>query len=162
MNKCTFCAPESNRVLMGTLRVYAMFSLYPVSPYHTLIVPQRHLEDERLLSKEENEDILFLRKSIASFMEDEHSLGAYNFGVNVGKPAGQTIPHLHYHLIFRVLGDSPDPTGGIRNVLPSKGNYFSGTMDDGREEVMRWTSETKKAMRNRAEKVPITSSDLDV
>ena len=47
----------------------------------------------------------------------------FNFGINQGKVAGATIEHLHMHIIPRYRGDVPDPTGGVRNVLPEVGNY---------------------------------------
>ena len=48
---------------------------------------------------------------------------AFNHGVNDGRAAGRTINHFHYHLIPRYEGDVEDPTGGVRYVIPSKGNY---------------------------------------
>jgi diadenosine tetraphosphate (Ap4A) HIT family hydrolase len=57
-------------------------------------------------------------------IEADHAPAGYNIGVNVGPAAGQTVDHLHVHVIPRYQGDVPDPTGGVRNVIPSRGNYL--------------------------------------
>jgi diadenosine tetraphosphate (Ap4A) HIT family hydrolase len=56
-----------------------------------------------------------------------HRPDGYNIGINVGGAAGQTVPHLHVHVIPRYRGDVEDPTGGVRHVIPSKGNYLRGS-----------------------------------
>ncbi len=49
----------------------------------------------------------------------------YNVGFNAGTAAGQTVPHMHVHVIPRYAGDMADPRGGVRHVIPEKANYFS-------------------------------------
>ena len=149
MRRCPFCEPDPERVIARTENAYAMFSLWPASKYHTLIIPSRHVENETRLTPEENAEIFELRAEILGAVSNRHRLRSYNYGVNVGDEAGQTVPHLHYHVIFRTHGDSPDPIGGIRNVVPGKGNYHSSDISEGRKEVMKWTREFNGTIQNR-------------
>ena len=111
---------------------------YPVNKGHLLIVPKRHItatDDitanewydlqqtigavKRLISDEEKQKEVF-GKIITE--EDTYPDG-FNIGINEGKAAGQTIPHLHIHVIPRYFGDIEDPTGGVRGVIPNKQKY---------------------------------------
>ena len=66
-------------------------------------------------------DLLRARRN--QLEKDDNLISGYNFGVNYGEPAGQTIDHIHIHLIPRRLGDSECPRGGVRGVIPEKMNY---------------------------------------
>ncbi|MCP8308862.1 MAG: HIT domain-containing protein, partial [archaeon] len=130
-------------MLLATSKTYAMFSHWPVSPYHLIILPRRHVEQEFLLNLSEVCDIFRLRVILVETIKKIANFRAYNFGVNVGEEAGQTIPHLHYHVIFRRAGDTPDPTGGIRNVIPGRGNYKKQYVDKMEIDVLAWTKRVK-------------------
>ena len=56
-------------------------------------------------------------------VDDEFNPDGYNFGVNVNAAAGQSIFHVHIHLIPRYTGDSSHPQGGVRQVIPEKADY---------------------------------------
>lgn len=103
---------------------FAMFDAYPVSLGHTLIVVRRHVANVFELEKEELTAVVHLIQSARARIEREHEPAGYNVGVNVGRAAGQTIMHVHFHIIPRYFGDSSDPTGGVRNVIPGKGRYI--------------------------------------
>ncbi len=97
---------------------------YPVSKYHTLIIPNRHVSDIFDLNGQE---LLMLHRVLAEqrleLVQLDNTITGFNVGFNSGKDAGQTIDHAHVHLIPRRKGDVKDPTGGIRNIFPDKGNY---------------------------------------
>lgn len=98
---------------------------YPVSPGHTLIISNRHVESFFDLSAVEQQDLLALLSQAKKELDVTHKPDAYNIGVNDGLAAGQTIPHLHLHLIPRYKGDRPDPKGGVRWIFPDKADYWS-------------------------------------
>lgn len=64
--------------------------------------------------------MLALLDEAKSMVDAELAPDSYNIGVNDGPAAGQTVPHLHMHLIPRYRGDLPDPRGGVRWVIPEK------------------------------------------
>jgi diadenosine tetraphosphate (Ap4A) HIT family hydrolase len=123
MKECPFCNPEEDRIIWKDEYVYVLRDLYPVSPSHTLIIPLRHFASVFEATEEELRSIsraLVFRKE-----QLERSLAAdgYNIGVNEGSAAGQTIHHVHIHLIPRFERDVDDPRGGIRSVIPEKKTY---------------------------------------
>ncbi|RMF84467.1 MAG: HIT domain-containing protein [Nitrospirae bacterium] len=96
---------------------------FPVSRGHTLIVPRRHVATWFDASPEERQALLALADEVKARCDAELRPDGYNLGLNVGAAAGQTVDHLHLHLIPRFRGDVDDPTGGVRYVIPDKGNY---------------------------------------
>ncbi len=123
MSTCPFCnIPEKNILFKNDL-AFAIFDKYPVSKGHILIIPFRHVETFFETSKEEKIAILDLIDKAKEYLDKKFSPDGYNIGVNVGKAAGQTVFHLHVHVIPRYKGDVEDPTGGVRGVIPEKRIY---------------------------------------
>ncbi len=98
---------------------------YPVSPGHSLVIPKRHVASFFEISVEERLAMLELLDVAQVAAERECHPAGYNIGINDGRAAGQTVPHLHLHLIPRFTGDMPDPRGGVRWVIPEKADYWS-------------------------------------
>jgi diadenosine tetraphosphate (Ap4A) HIT family hydrolase len=98
----------------------------PVSPGHVLVVPKRHLASLFDLTADEWAALNVALVRAKAKLDIEHHPDGYNVGVNVAEAAGQTVQHLHVHLIPRYAGDSPDPRGGVRWVLPAHAAYWSG------------------------------------
>lgn len=98
---------------------------YPVSPGHTLIISRRHVGSFFELSDEERASMLSLLGQAKAEIQASHSPQGYNIGINDGPDAGQTVPHLHIHLIPRYAGDVPDPRGGVRWVIADKARYWA-------------------------------------
>ncbi len=122
---CPFCKYiERKEYLSRNLRAAVLRDRYPVTPGHTLIIPLRHIEDVFGMSFPERTSawrlILRERKRI---LTSDPSVSGFNIGVNSGVSAGQTVSHCHIHLIPRRRGDTPDPSGGIRSVIPGKRAY---------------------------------------
>jgi diadenosine tetraphosphate (Ap4A) HIT family hydrolase len=122
---CPFCTVARKRVIEEADHAFAILDAYPVSPGHTLIVVRRHVANVFELEDEELAAVLHLIRSVKGRIDREHGPGGYNVGVNVGQAAGQTIMHVHFHIIPRYSGDTPDPTGGVRNIIPGKGRYMT-------------------------------------
>jgi len=121
---CSFCKRDDLEIVSSNNLAIAFFDRYPVSKFHTLFTPLRHVEDYfEITQAEQNAIQQLLLSNKAAFEEKDSTIEGFNIGVNNGEAAGQTITHCHIHLIPRRKGDVKDPLGGIRNVFPEKGNY---------------------------------------
>ena len=123
-NNCPFCKAESERDLIASSSLsVAFYDGFPVSPGHALIIPRRHVASFFELTQEEQQDLLNLADRVKRIVEERYHPDGYNIGINVGEAAGQSIFHVHMHLIPRYKGDVPNPRGGVRGVIPAKQNY---------------------------------------
>jgi diadenosine tetraphosphate (Ap4A) HIT family hydrolase len=120
---CPFCAPPPDRILEATQHAFVVLDAYPVSPGHTLVISRRHVMDIFDLTRSEIDDIVRLIRSARERLDRTLHPSGYNIGVNVGRAAGQTVMHVHIHVIPRYPGDTSDPTGGVRGVIPGKACY---------------------------------------
>jgi diadenosine tetraphosphate (Ap4A) HIT family hydrolase len=118
---CPFCRTDG--ALFENGLAYVRSDKYPVSPGHVLIIPKRHVADFFLTTAAERAAMLTLLDEAKSRLDREHGPAGYNVGVNVGEVAGQTIFHVHLHLIPRYPNDTDNPRGGVRGVIPSKQSY---------------------------------------
>lgn len=118
---CLFCTPRD--VTRQNPLAYATRDTYPVSPGHSLIIPFRHCPSFFDLTAEEMAACMELLIAEQRARQDELKPDGYNVGVNVGAAAGQSVFHVHIHLIPRYRGDHPDPRGGVRHVIPEKARY---------------------------------------
>jgi diadenosine tetraphosphate (Ap4A) HIT family hydrolase len=128
LDSCPFCAISEERVVEAIDHAFAVLDAYPVSNGHTLIVAQRHVVDVFGLEIQELAAIARLIRSARERIDREYQPDGYNIGVNAGRAAGQTVMHVHFHIIPRYFGDSPDPAGGVRNVIPGKGRYTANDL----------------------------------
>jgi diadenosine tetraphosphate (Ap4A) HIT family hydrolase len=123
---CPFCRPDTGRILVAEDLAFAYRDGHPVSPGHTLIVAKRHVGSWFDLVDDERAAISRLLDATRERIVAEHHPDGFNLGINDGAAAGQTVPHLHLHVIPRYRGDSPEPRGGVRWVIPAKADYWSG------------------------------------
>jgi diadenosine tetraphosphate (Ap4A) HIT family hydrolase len=119
--ECAFCNSD-DWVLQNELAV-ALLDRSPVTPGHMLLIPRRHVADWFELTAEERGDLLALAGDARAWLIREHRPDGFNLGVNVGEAAGQTVFHVHLHLIPRYKGDVANPRGGVRGVIPARQNY---------------------------------------
>ena len=123
-NPCIFCKIRKEELKFENELAYSSADSYPVSIFHSLIVPKRHVQNYFELNKEEiqacNELILKTKEQI---LKQDSTVKGFNIGTNIGKTAGQTIMHCHIHLIPRREGDVENPQGGVRSVIPLKQHY---------------------------------------
>ena len=123
-NPCVFCKTKEEELQFENQLAYSSIDSYPVSEFHSLIVPKRHVETYFELTYEEiqacNELILKTKEKI---LKQDSKVKGFNIGTNAGKVAGQSIMHCHIHLIPRREGDVEDPQGGVRSVIPKKQHY---------------------------------------
>ena len=120
-NPCRFCS--TREVTRRNEQAYCERDSYPVSPGHSLIIPFRHCASFFDLTSEEVTACMELLSQERKALDDEFNPDGYNVGVNVNTAAGQSIFHVHIHLIPRYKGDSSHPQGGVRQVIPEKSDY---------------------------------------
>ena len=120
---CLFCKPKSKEVIAETELAVLVTDTYPVSLGHCLVVPKRHIATYFECTEEENRDFRLLILKAKEYIDKKHSPDAYNIGNNNGLESGQSVFHLHIHIIPRYKGDVENPKGGVRWVLPKKSQY---------------------------------------
>ena len=124
---CIFCDMARLRVVASNDVAFAIRDKFPVNPGHTLVLPWRHVSSWFEATQEEQAGIMALLQEVKLGLDAQRPRpDGYNVGINVGVPAGQTVMHLHVHLIPRFQGDVDDPTGGVRFVVPARANYLKG------------------------------------
>jgi len=123
---CPFCNPDPDRVFLVRPRLLGIWDAFPVTPGHALIIPARHVADLASASAEERQGLWDLVDPVMKVVAKHHGpVDGFNIGINGGEAAGQTVPHLHIHVIPRRHGDVADPRGGVRYVIPAKANYLA-------------------------------------
>jgi diadenosine tetraphosphate (Ap4A) HIT family hydrolase len=121
---CPFCGIEARKSIMENELAFAIYDKYPVTQFHTLIIPKRHLSNLfEMYQSELNAVHKLLYEMRATIVARDRTVEGFNFGANAGEAAGQTVPHCHFHLIPRRPNDVEDPRGGIRGVISNKQLY---------------------------------------
>ena len=124
ISDCIFCSIPGDRLISENDLTFAIRDNYPVTTLHSLIIPKRHVADCFSLTEDELLSCDALLKEIKNTIQaEDESVKAFNIGINSGEAAGQTIFHCHIHLIPRRVGDVKNPRGGIRHLIPGKGDY---------------------------------------
>ena len=122
---CIFCNISQDRRIAENDHCFATYDDFPVSKGHTLIIPKRHVADYFDLTEDEVMAMQALMRDIKAKIDAELSPDGYNIGINVNAAAGQTVFHVHMHLIPRYVGDVENPRGGVRGVIPAKQKYMT-------------------------------------
>lgn len=121
---CPFCTPGREvDLLLESAQAYCILDKYPVNPGHALIIPKRHVSDYFDLSFREQSSCLFMLNEAKKQIQKRFNPDGFNMGINVGEKAGQTVFHVHIHLIPRYSDDVEDPRGGVRGVIPERKFY---------------------------------------
>jgi len=123
-NPCLFCNTSKKEIIFENDLAFVTFDSYPVSQFHSLIIPKRHIQNYFDLT---NDELLachgLLLKIKNKINSDDNTVGGFNIGANSERIAGQSILHCHIHLIPRREGDVDNPQGGVRSVIPSRQHY---------------------------------------
>lgn len=121
---CPFCNPDPDLIFHEDELVLGLWDRYPVSPGHALLVPHRHVAEWFEATSAEQLALIAALPVARDAIQARYKPDGYNIGINIGEAAGQTVFHLHVHLIPRYAGDQDDPRGGIRNLFPGLANYW--------------------------------------
>lgn len=129
---CPFCTPEEELIFYEGERVIGLYDAFPASRGHALLVTRRHTADWFSATPEERAELMAAAEIAREKITARHRPDGFNIGMDVGAAAGQTIYHLHVHIIPRYEGDAVNPRGGIRWVLPARADYLgdSGRVED--------------------------------
>lgn len=121
---CPFCTrAEGREIIIENDLAYATYDKYPVSIGHALIISKRHCGNYFNLTIEEQSSCWNLVNGVKEIITDRLHPDGFNIGINIGVTSGQTIDHVHIHLIPRYQGDVSEPKGGVRGVIPRKKKY---------------------------------------
>jgi diadenosine tetraphosphate (Ap4A) HIT family hydrolase len=120
----TFNDVDSSLIVASNERAFAIRDAFPVTDGHTLVISKRVVPTWWQATVEERSALIELIDIVRLQLVESHSPSGFNVGFNAGASAGQTVDHLHIHVIPRYPGDVADPRGGIRHVIPDKGNYL--------------------------------------
>ena len=125
MKECVFCEQFilNRKPLFENKLAIAYFDEFPVSKGHTLIITKRHAATFFDITNEEQIAIIELLNKCKKYIDKKYNPEGYNVGLNCGESAGQSVMHIHMHLIPRYKGDVENPRGGVRGVIPNKKNY---------------------------------------
>jgi len=123
-NDCPFCNPDKDReIILESASVFAVYDKFPVNNGHVLIIPKKHVSNYFELSFKEQSACWFVLNSVQKIIQEKFNPDGFNVGININETAGQTVPHVHIHLIPRYNGDVEEPRGGVRGVIPCKKEY---------------------------------------
>lgn len=123
-SSCPFCCLDSDHeILTETATVYGILDKYPVTNGHALVIPKIHTAEYFDLSAKDQVACWLVVNRVKVLISERYKPDGFNIGINVGTCAGQTVPHVHIHVIPRYKGDVEDPTGGVRGVIPDKRKY---------------------------------------
>lgn len=121
---CPFCRQmDTVSFIAADETGIAFYDKYPVAKGHALIIPRRHVADYFDLTQTEQDSLWQLVNEVKVILEQKFHPDGYNIGVNIGEAAGQSVFHVHLHIIPRYKGDVVNPKGGIRGVIPDKQKY---------------------------------------
>jgi diadenosine tetraphosphate (Ap4A) HIT family hydrolase len=123
-HRCPFCHLEASRIRLENEFAAAFPDAFPISEGHTLVVPKRHVVSLFDLPEEEQAALWRLVALVRGKLMAELKPDGFNVGVNDGPAAGQTVMHAHVHVIPRRKGDTADPRGGVRWIIPGKAQYW--------------------------------------
>ena len=160
--ECPFCEAEEDRVFVRRDGFLCLWDGFPVAEGHALVIPSRHFSNWFDATLDEQVELLEGIELARQEIERRYQPNGYNIGINVGEAAGQTVNHLHIHVIPRYSGDVRDPRGGVRHVIPGKGNYFALRKDvqDSGESYIDDT--VKQAVYGSAEKPLLAALGADI
>ena len=122
---CPFCCLTADRLVLEDELTLVIRDGFPISEGHTLIIPRRHVQSFFETTDAERSSLLAMLDTAKAVLDQSLKPDGYNIGINDGATAGQTVPHLHIHLIPRYEGDQTDPRGGVRWIFPKNADYWS-------------------------------------
>ncbi|XP_040993410.1 bifunctional bis(5'-adenosyl)-triphosphatase/adenylylsulfatase FHIT [Juglans microcarpa x Juglans regia] len=107
---------------------YAMVNLRPVVPGHVLVCPRREVKRFVDLTVDETSDLWLTAQKIGSQLESYHKASSLTFSIQDGPQAGQTVPHVHIHILPRKGGDF-EKNDEIYDAIDEKEKHLKQKLD---------------------------------
>ena len=123
-SQCPFCNVVEDRVVLENDGAIAILDGFPISLGHMLIIPKNHVSSLFQLDQSQQLLVISLLEEAYKYLNSEYKPDGFNIGINDGVAAGQTVPHLHIHIVPRYENDQKDPRGGVRLIFPDKARYW--------------------------------------
>ena len=120
---CLFYRNNLDSIFIWGKLGFVRWDSHPVNEGHALVIPYRHVPSYFEVTDEERQELWGLVNQGKEVIENRYHPQGYNIGINIGSRAGQSIFHMHIHLIPRYRGDVENPKGGVRGVIPEKQRY---------------------------------------
>ena len=121
---CFFCSIPEEKIIKKYEHWIIIRDGFPITKDHTLIIPKKHIAKCEQLNVFQWTELFYVINDVVSQLKKDIGMIDFNVGINDGPLAGQTIKHLHVHIIPRFEGDCEDPRGGVRWIMPEKANYW--------------------------------------
>ena len=122
IKNCPFCNCDRN-IISHNESAFAIYDGFPVGKGHALVIPRRHTSNYFDLTNIEQQECFTLLNEVKDLVQEAYNPDGFNVGININAAAGQTVPHVHIHLIPRYFGDVVNPRGGVRGVISDKKEY---------------------------------------
>ena len=107
---CPFCSPDNQKIAFASSPSFlALYNIAPILPGHSLIIPRMHIKSLRSLSNEQISELFLFARQITDVLLAYYKAGAFDWSIQDNEAAGQTIPHLHLHIIVRHPADLNAP-----------------------------------------------------
>src|SRR4051812_9287501 len=106
---CPFCSKKTEEAFLETTNFIAIYNIAPVLPGHSLVIPKKHIESLFELTDEETGELMILGKKVASLLSKVLNTDAFDWAIQEKEAAGQSVLHLHMHVVPRKIGDLPNP-----------------------------------------------------
>ncbi len=109
MHRCPFCNKAQDLYFLESEHFAAIYNISPILPGHSLIIPKKHCESLFELSEDDLSEFMKLGRNTAQFLSQVFDTDAFDWAIQEKEAAGQSVPHLHMHIVPRKIGDLKDP-----------------------------------------------------
>ncbi len=144
-SNCTFCDDAiAASEFAGTTQFAAIYNIAPIVPGHSLIIPRSHLRRISELPEDIFCDYWRFAREVTAFLLEAFKTNAYDWTIQEQEAAGQTVPHLHLHIIPRLPGDFEEPGDWYPKLRSSHIVDHASEIIDSRDRVRLTVVERKK------------------
>lgn len=120
---CPFCIKAQDQSILSSANFIAIYNIAPVLPGHCLVIPKKHIESFFDLGSDELAEFMTLGRNVAKLLTKALNTDAFDWAIQEKEAAGQSVPHLHMHIVPRYIGDLKNP-GDWYQELEKNGEHI--------------------------------------